>query len=161
VTIARAISNDPKILLLDEPTGDLDTRSTDIVMKILVDLNVKKKITMVMVTHDQGLRSFANRVVKMSDGKIFKIQNTDATSRDQIIKELDQRIINMNNGKGTDALTIRVGTERIEDGGNNGEMRHGRDALPDNYAFLKDFATSKTSVRKPRDYPVLRPRFTA
>lgn len=72
VTIARAISNDPQILLLDEPTGDLDTRSTDIVMKILVDLNIKKKITMVMVTHDQGLKNFANRVVKMSDGKIFK-----------------------------------------------------------------------------------------
>lgn len=73
VTIARSISNNPSILLLDEPTGDLDTRSTDIIMKILVDLNVKHKITMVMVTHDQGLKYFANRVVKMSDGKILKI----------------------------------------------------------------------------------------
>lgn len=57
-------------MLLDEPTGDLDTRSTDIVMKILIDLNIEKKITMIMVTHDIGLKSFANRVVKMSDGKI-------------------------------------------------------------------------------------------
>jgi putative ABC transport system ATP-binding protein len=73
VTIARAISNNPQILLLDEPTGDLDTKSTDIIMKILVDLNVYHKITMVMVTHDQGLKSFAHRVVKMSDGKILKI----------------------------------------------------------------------------------------
>jgi putative ABC transport system ATP-binding protein len=52
VTIARSISNNPSILLLDEHTGDLDTKSTDIIMKILVDLNVKHKITMVMVTHD-------------------------------------------------------------------------------------------------------------
>ena len=68
VTIARSISNNPSILLLDEPTGDLDTKSTDIIMKILVDLNVKHKITMIMVTHDQGLKNFSNRVVKMSDG---------------------------------------------------------------------------------------------
>ena len=73
VTIARSISNNPSILLLDEPTGDLDTKSTDIIMKILVDLNVKHKITMIMVTHDQGLKHFAHRVVKMSDGKILKI----------------------------------------------------------------------------------------
>ena len=59
VTIARAISNNPSILLLDEPTGDLDTRSTDIVMKILLDLNIEKKITMIMVTHDVSLKVFA------------------------------------------------------------------------------------------------------
>ena len=66
---------------MDEPTGDLDTKSTDIIMKILVDLNVKHKITMVMVTHDQGLKLFANRVVKMSDGKILKIQQIDPAVR--------------------------------------------------------------------------------
>ena len=58
MTIARSIANKPKILLLDEPTGDLDTRSTDIVMKILVDLNIKEGITM---------------VVRMMDGKVHKI----------------------------------------------------------------------------------------
>ncbi len=73
VTIARSIANKPKILLLDEPTGDLDTRSTDIVMKILVDLNIKEGITMIMVTHDVALKGFANRVVRMMDGKVHKI----------------------------------------------------------------------------------------
>ena len=73
VTIARAISNDPEILLLDEPTGDLDTKSTDIIMKILIDLNIERRITMIMVTHDQGLKYFGERVVKMSDGKVLKI----------------------------------------------------------------------------------------
>jgi len=81
VTIARSISNNPSILLLDEPTGDLDTKSTDIIMKILVDLNVKHKITMIMVTHDQGLKNFSNRVVKMSDGKILKIQHINPRVR--------------------------------------------------------------------------------
>jgi len=77
VTIARSIANNPSILLLDEPTGDLDTRSTDIVMKILLDLNLHKKITMIMVTHDVGLKGFANKVVRMADGKINKIQEID------------------------------------------------------------------------------------
>ena len=77
VTIARAISNNPSILLLDEPTGDLDTRSTDIVMKILIDLNLHKKITMIMVTHDVSLKYFANRVVRMADGKIAKIEEIE------------------------------------------------------------------------------------
>ena len=45
--MSRALSNNPKILLLDEPTGDLDTKATDLVMKILLDLNIHKKITMV------------------------------------------------------------------------------------------------------------------
>ena len=89
VTIARSISNNPSILLLDEPTGDLDTKSTDIIMKILVDLNVKHKITMIMVTHDQALKTFANRVVKMSDGKILKISNIDPALRQKMIDELD------------------------------------------------------------------------
>lgn len=73
VTIARSIANKPKILLLDEPTGDLDTRSTDIVMKILVDLNKNEGITMIMVTHDVALKGFADRVVRMMDGKVHKI----------------------------------------------------------------------------------------
>jgi putative ABC transport system ATP-binding protein len=77
VTIARAIANNPSILLLDEPTGDLDTRSTDIVMKILLDLNIEKKITMIMVTHDVALKTYSNRVVKMTDGKISKLIDID------------------------------------------------------------------------------------
>ena len=60
-------------MLLDEPTGDLDTRSTDIVMKILIDLNMREKITMIMVTHDVGLKTFAHRVLRMADGKVAKI----------------------------------------------------------------------------------------
>lgn len=74
VTVSRALSNNPKILLLDEPTGDLDTKSTDLVMKILLDLNIHNKITMIMVTHDVALKNYANRVVRMVDGKVNAIE---------------------------------------------------------------------------------------
>ena len=51
VTIARALANKPKMLLLDEPTGDLDSKNTHVVLDILIRLNVEDKITLVMVTH--------------------------------------------------------------------------------------------------------------
>lgn len=74
MTIARALSNNPKILLLDEPTGDLDTKNSDLIMKIIVDLNIKEGITILMVTHDTFLKNFATRTIKMLDGKISKLQ---------------------------------------------------------------------------------------
>ena len=102
VTIARSIANKPKILLLDEPTGDLDTRSTDIVMKILIDLNMRERITMIMVTHDVGLKTFAHRVVKMADGKVNKIITTPSQARQDIISQLNKRVEAIHNGGSTD-----------------------------------------------------------
>jgi putative ABC transport system ATP-binding protein len=78
--------------LLDEPTGDLDTRSTDIVMKILLDLNLKNNITMIMVTHDVALKTYANRVVKMSDGKVSKLVDIDKDERIGSINHLNERV---------------------------------------------------------------------
>jgi len=74
VTIARAIANKPEILLLDEPTGDLDTKNTLIVMEMLMKLNEEENITLVMVTHDPMLKNAASKVVFMRDGKIHKIE---------------------------------------------------------------------------------------
>ena len=111
VTIARSIANKPKILLLDEPTGDLDTRSTDIVMKILVDLNQKEGITMVMVTHDVGLKAFSHRVVRMSDGKVHKIVETPQAARDEIIGNLTRRVDLINAGGDGGVLTVREGIQ--------------------------------------------------
>lgn len=159
VTIARAIANNPSILLLDEPTGDLDTRSTDIVMKILIDLNVDKKITMIMVTHDVGLKSFANRVVRMADGKVNKIEEIDPTHRQDTIKHLSDRVKAIHSGNTKDVLTIREGIKEQDDETSTIGAGKNTVVIPENFSALKNITTTKTSVRKPADYPVLRERF--
>ena len=157
VTIARSISNNPSILLLDEPTGDLDTKSTDIIMKILVDLNVKHKITMIMVTHDQGLKNFANRVVKMSDGKILKIVETNKEVRRKMILDLNNKCEQHASGAESGKVMIREG---IYDHAVQRDLeRNGPPVIPKNFSILQNVETTKTSVRKVRDYPVLGDRF--
>ena len=70
VAIARALSNDPAIVWADEPTGNLDSSNASEIMKLLVDLNRKDKQTFVLVTHSEEIGSMANRIIRMSDGKI-------------------------------------------------------------------------------------------
>lgn len=71
VAIARALINKPNVLLCDEPTGNLDSKTGQDIMKILQDLN-KKGQTIIMVTHNQDFSSLADKVVTMLDGKIIK-----------------------------------------------------------------------------------------
>jgi putative ABC transport system ATP-binding protein len=70
VGIARAIVTDPDILLCDEPTGDLDRKSADEILKLLRDLNREHKKTIVMVTHDPKAAEFASRHVEMDKGRL-------------------------------------------------------------------------------------------
>ena len=71
VAIARALVNRPSILLADEPTGNLDTRTSVEIMEIFQELNVKG-LTIVLVTHEQDVAQFAKRVLVFRDGKIRK-----------------------------------------------------------------------------------------
>jgi len=73
VTIARALANDPELLLLDEPTGDLDTRNTVDVMDLILKINQEHKTTCIMVTHNPDLECYADRILYVEDGT-FKSQ---------------------------------------------------------------------------------------
>ncbi len=67
--IARALVNDPEILLCDEPTGNLDSKTGDTIMALLVDLNRKGK-TILVVTHDPRIAGYAGRTIRMVDGRV-------------------------------------------------------------------------------------------
>jgi putative ABC transport system ATP-binding protein len=69
VAIARALVNDPKILLCDEPTGNLDRKTGFQIMEILVDLNKKGK-TVILVTHDPKIAEYAHRAIQLEDGRV-------------------------------------------------------------------------------------------
>ena len=80
VAIARALVNQPSILLADEPTGNLDSRTSVEIMKILQDLN-DRGLTIVMVTHESDIAQFARRVIVFRDGRIRKDEPTTARPR--------------------------------------------------------------------------------
>lgn len=70
VAIARALVNSPDILIIDEPTGNLDKKSADEIIKIICSLNKNLKRTIVLVTHNPNYLGLADRVLSMQDGKI-------------------------------------------------------------------------------------------
>ncbi|MBD74784.1 MAG: ABC transporter ATP-binding protein [Rickettsiales bacterium] len=70
VAIARAISSSPKIILADEPTGNLDKTNTEIVSKLLLKYSTEKKISLIIVTHNLSLAKKCDRIIKLIDGKI-------------------------------------------------------------------------------------------
>jgi len=77
VTIARALANSPQLLLLDEPTGDLDTRNTIEIMDLLLKINRERGTTCLMVTHNPDLECYADRILYVEDGT-FKKQAINA-----------------------------------------------------------------------------------
>ena len=70
MAIARAISFNPKIILADEPTGNLDRKNTELVSELLLDFSYKRKISLILVTHNLNLAKKCDRVIKLFDGQI-------------------------------------------------------------------------------------------
>jgi len=72
VAISRALANNPRFLLMDEPTGNIDSKTANGIMELIKRLNEEKGVTIIMVTHDQRLAQETKRTVQMSDGVIIK-----------------------------------------------------------------------------------------
>ena len=70
VAIARAISFNPEIILADEPTGNLDKKNTELVSNLLLNYSKKKKISLVLVTHNNNLAKMCDRVISLFDGQV-------------------------------------------------------------------------------------------
>lgn len=75
VAIARALVNDARILLCDEPTGALDSDTTHEIMEIFTKLNREEKKTLIIVTHDQAVAKYCDRIIQLSDGLVIKDNN--------------------------------------------------------------------------------------
>src|SRR5699024_12480320 len=69
---ARALINNPKLIMADEPTGALDSRNARVLLETFKEMNEELNTTILMVTHDAFSASYANRVLFIKDGKIFK-----------------------------------------------------------------------------------------
>lgn len=71
VSIARALVNNPSLILADEPTGELDSKNAEIIMGILQDLNKKEGVTIIIVTHNPLAAEFTDKIIEMRDGNII------------------------------------------------------------------------------------------
>lgn len=71
VSIARALINQPSLVLADEPTGNLDSKNSDEIIRLLKEANEKYHQTIIIITHDKNIAKLANRVITIKDGKII------------------------------------------------------------------------------------------
>ena len=98
VGIARALINEPVLILADEPTGALDSDSSKEIMDILVNMNKKRNVTSVFVSHDIHIASFGKRTLALKDGKL--VGDTGGKSKDfkKVVKNLSKVSGDMNRG---------------------------------------------------------------
>ena len=83
VAIARALITNPKLIVADEPTGNLDSKNSHEILCLLKELNQKEGVTILMVTHDAMIASYAKRLLFIMDGKIEKVlERNDARQKD-------------------------------------------------------------------------------
>ena len=87
VGVARALVTDPKIIFADEPTGNLDSHTSEEVMALMQKVVREQGRTLVMVTHDDHLAEYADRVFHIIDGKIVKIEENKRKSKREDLKD--------------------------------------------------------------------------
>ncbi|SDD70428.1 putative ABC transport system ATP-binding protein [Terribacillus halophilus] len=106
VAIARAMIHEPKLLLADEPTGNLDSKAAKDVMKMLVSINESNKTSLLMVTHDPQAASYSDRVVFIRDGKLHSEIHRGESRQAFFQKIID--MLSLMGGEGNDFSSVRV-----------------------------------------------------
>jgi len=98
VAIARALINNPVLILADEPTGALDSDSSEEIMKLLVKINDKRNVTIVFVSHDIDIARYGKRTIAIKDGKIIGDTAGNSNNFDDILNKLGKKIGGGNGG---------------------------------------------------------------
>lgn len=80
VAVARSLANEPRVLLADEPTGNLDSASAARIMELLADIHHRRGMTLIVVTHDPNVAACASRVIRMVDGRVAEDTRKEETS---------------------------------------------------------------------------------
>ena len=116
VGIARAFVAMPEIVFADEPTGNLDTKTTIEVMELIKQMARDNNQTIVMVTHDRSLAAYADKIIHILDGKIQSVEVTEhdeGADMQEQLKEVSRRLLT---DRGGDAVTISRNAEQQENG---------------------------------------------
>ncbi|MCL2157669.1 MAG: ABC transporter ATP-binding protein [Methanobrevibacter sp.] len=87
IAIARALANNPSIILADEPTGSLDSKTSEKILDQLNKLHEEKNVTLIIVTHDMNVAKLADRTIEVLDGKILNTSDDSLTSEEEEEKE--------------------------------------------------------------------------
>jgi ABC-type lipoprotein export system ATPase subunit/ABC-type lipoprotein release transport system permease subunit len=90
--IARALVHQPDLILADEPTGNLDSTTGRSIMKLLRDLNREGGITLVVVTHDQEVAGYADRIVRLRDGQIDQVETRQTALSETVVQEASESV---------------------------------------------------------------------
>jgi putative ABC transport system ATP-binding protein len=85
VAVARALANEPAILLADEPTASLDARNGQAVLKLLTGLVRERGVTLVVVTHDNRIFSYADRILHLENGRLIRASKPGAEPNELVL----------------------------------------------------------------------------
>jgi putative ABC transport system ATP-binding protein len=108
VAIARALANEPPIILADEPTGNLDSKSSIEIMELFTNLNRQNGSTVIIVTHEPDIAQFTDRIITFKDGEVLSDKRTENGVRNRNIKGIElNKII-------TETVHIEEKTEEVK-----------------------------------------------
>lgn len=130
VAIARALANDPDILMGDEPTGNLDTRTSRDVIKLFRELNQKTDLTIILVTHDQNVAKNADRIVVLGDGEIIADTRDFAVATAAL--ESAAALLDVDATEPDEPAVVAGTTEELPTGPNSDGQPAGEQLAPEN-----------------------------
>ncbi|MCL5094165.1 MAG: ATP-binding cassette domain-containing protein [Patescibacteria group bacterium] len=121
IAIARSLVTNPWIILADEPTGNLDSKSANDVMRLLISLNKKSKRTIVLITHNPDYLEYVDRIFYLRDGKVIKIK-VNPKAKDTSLDDMDKNLSDHQDPTDVDYEEIAKNeVDKIAKGGNESE----------------------------------------